>query len=397
MYLPTLDGWRAIAISLVLAAHGIPALYELLGWQAGAASETIQLTGLFGVRIFFCLSGFLITSRLLAEEEHRGQIDLVDFYIRRFFRIVPAAFVMLAVAGLLSFLGIFQITLGRWFSQLLFWANYSSAETNYFVGHFWSLSIEEHFYFVWPGILVLTPPNRRIAVALLGALVIAIWRGVDWKFHLTGATPAEFWARSDIQGDFLLWGAIVALLSRDTRGKALLVWFTDLRIGRYIIAAALLGGPFISMAGWKLHLALLSALGIAISLAIFKTVQRPESSPSRLLECASVRWFGRLSYSTYLWQQLFLCPPALIVSQIQVLQTFPLNLLAVLLSASASHYLIERPFIRIGRQVARRRRASSARSRLAPISTTDRDSALMADHLSSKGANIDTPLRHRSS
>ncbi len=97
-YLPTLDGWRAIAILLVMSDH-VKAL------QPGRSSPAyVPGLGRFGVEIFFAISGLLICSRLLDEEEKTGKIGLKPFYIRRFFRIQPAALLyLLAVLVLTSF------------------------------------------------------------------------------------------------------------------------------------------------------------------------------------------------------------------------------------------------------------------------------------------------------
>ena len=86
---PTLDGWRAIAISLVMFSHGFDALREAFDWLGPYKTESMKGLGLLGVQVFFGLSGFLITSRLLSEEQRHGSISLRQFYARRVFRILP--------------------------------------------------------------------------------------------------------------------------------------------------------------------------------------------------------------------------------------------------------------------------------------------------------------------
>ena len=119
-YLPTLDGWRAIAITLVLFEHGSDSINNVL--NAVGINISIDSVGLLGVQIFFGLSGFLITSRLIASENKYSRISLRSFYIRRAFRILPPALVFLATIGILALLGIIPITFGRWISSLFFFS-----------------------------------------------------------------------------------------------------------------------------------------------------------------------------------------------------------------------------------------------------------------------------------
>src|SRR5580693_5785113 len=87
-HLPTLDGWRAIAIVAVICSHA--------RWPYPGLARVAQY-GPMGVHLFFALSGFLITWCLIQEHQRRGRIDWADFYLRRVFRILPAAFAYLAV------------------------------------------------------------------------------------------------------------------------------------------------------------------------------------------------------------------------------------------------------------------------------------------------------------
>src|SRR5690348_10205789 len=110
-YLPTLDGWRAVAILMVVfchASHGMGIYF---------ANDYF---GIPGVQIFFGLSGFLITSLLLRQEARLGSVSLAGFYTRRVFRIVPAAAVFLATVGIFSLIGLISITFRDWITALLF-------------------------------------------------------------------------------------------------------------------------------------------------------------------------------------------------------------------------------------------------------------------------------------
>ena len=136
--IPSLDGLRAISITLVILSH-------LVKWKH-ISLEVLGSYGALGVHVFFVLSGYLITNLLLHEYERSSTISLRDFYIRRAYRIFPAAFVFLVVVIILYWQQI------RWYhaaAALLYVANMDMARPWIF-GHLWSLSIEEQFYLLWP-------------------------------------------------------------------------------------------------------------------------------------------------------------------------------------------------------------------------------------------------------
>ena len=143
--LPSLDGLRALSIGLVLFAHSHPPeKFEKVAFYCGN----------LGVRIFFVISGFIITWLLLQEAKSNGGISLKDFYIRRIARIFPAYYTYLAVvffldrAGLLNGGSNIQRIL-----NILFLANYGPCEGP--TGVLWSLGVEEQFYLLWPGVFVI--------------------------------------------------------------------------------------------------------------------------------------------------------------------------------------------------------------------------------------------------
>ncbi len=107
-YIPTLDGWRAVAILLVLGCHARDQIFGPNGIWPLPRINTALVHGVLGVDVFFGISGFLITSRLLKEYERRRSIDLGDFYWRRFFRILPAAWTYLAFVFLCAVAGFLQ-------------------------------------------------------------------------------------------------------------------------------------------------------------------------------------------------------------------------------------------------------------------------------------------------
>ena len=162
-HIPALDGIRCVAISLVVLAHA-----------AGTRNFTglevaLEPLGNLGVRIFFVLSGFLISTLLFSELDARGSISLKGFYTRRFFRIFPAYYSFLFVIALLSAGGFVALH----DNDLLHAFSYTSdyyRERSWLVGHTWSLSVEEQFYLLWPLVIVLAGREG----ALRGAAAV-VW------------------------------------------------------------------------------------------------------------------------------------------------------------------------------------------------------------------------------
>lgn len=356
-YLPTLDGWRAVAIALVLFAHASDSIQNAFGTSLLNNSDGLRKLGMLGVQLFFGLSGFLITSKLIDEESRHGRISLKSFYIRRAFRILPASLLFLAVAGALACSGMIDISAGRWLSALLFSANYTHADHSWYLGHFWSLAVEEHFYFLWPtAFLLLRVTDRRVAMAVFLAFLIALWRAVDFKFRITNSSAEVFWGRTDIQADSILWGVLVALLYGDKTWKARLHKFLSIPACWATLVLALLAAEFIQTLNWKVSFLLITVKAILIPLVLLGTVIQHSALPGRILETPVFRWLGRLSYSLYLWQQLFLVWNEDRAPGLAGLQMIPYNFLAVFACATISLLLIENPLIALGHRIALRTR-----------------------------------------
>lgn len=340
-YLPTLDGWRAVAITLVLFAHvRLP----------GNALQSVAAYGAVGVHLFFAISGFLITNRLLEEQEHACSVSQRSFYIRRAFRILPAAFTYLIALCLLGFVRRWiPLSMGQVISSALFFRNYwvEPAAGSWYTGHYWSLSVEEHFYLLWPGLFVALGLRRaRRAVPLL-AIGFAVWRGLDSRFAWVAAlNPAwrDLVGRTDYRADGLLWGCAAAFLWDSQRMRR---WLAGRTRGEYALLpiAAMVGCLAVQPPGYLAFLALLMPVPLLF------TTANPNGWFGRLFEASVVRWFGRLSYSMYLWQMLFLPAYGIPVS-LGWAQTFPVNLVLVLACSCVSYYLVERPSRRLGWRLA---------------------------------------------
>jgi peptidoglycan/LPS O-acetylase OafA/YrhL len=342
-YLPTLDGWRAVAITLVLIDHAFNSTVCAAGSYRWCNRFMVGQTG---VNLFFGISGFLICTRLLQEFERTRTISLRGFYVRRTFRILPAALAYLAVITGLALARQIAVSPTELTASLLFYRNYVGPEAGFYTTHFWSLSMEEQFYLVWPTVLlVLVALPRRWAVACTVTLAagVAVWRQAAVMHDLTvyGQLTRGFFLRTHVRADGLLLGAALALALRPRSRwlERVPLWAWCGLAGLYVMVVAHFGlRPTI----WE------SAL---VPLLIAWTAAHPSALPARILEWPAIRWLGRLSYGIYIWQQFFF-PPADIAAPLRWLQEWPLALPAALLCAAASFYLLERPLIRLGHRLA---------------------------------------------
>ncbi len=362
-YIPTLDGWRAIAILAVIFHHAtlplIPAHPWLRFGDQGAA----------GVDVFFALSGFLICSRLLQENREHGRINLKAFYARRAFRILPPYLTYLATLALMSVVGLVSLHAFDWISCLTFTRNYlQDPFWSWKTGHFWSLSVEEHFYLIFPAALVLTGWQRMRRWLPFFLLAVTAWRMLDYRFHIFDRLLPQvpFPYRSDIRLDGIALGCLAALLVASPNIREAIRRRVNATV-IVVLAAALLVVTFIPVPMSVLVQKLL------ISAVILATVLRPEVWTTRWLEMNWLRWLGRLSYSLYIWQQLFFTPTLTgpgsrylkllfgrfgisgTADHLRILE-LPLLLGAALLMASLSYYVVEQPAMRWGRRVMAARR-----------------------------------------
>lgn len=347
-YIPTLDGWRAIAILSVIIHHATVSFFYPSGPYAnGRALWLSRLLGDKGVEIFFAISGFLICTRLLQEHRKTDRISLKSFYLRRAIRILPPYFLYLAILGVIAALGVIQVEPIEWWSCAFFFRNYIPGPTppftGWYTGHFWSLSIEEHFYLFWPLMLVVCGNKRARSAVVVLAFLVMVWRVLDGRFEWVKL--GYIGHRTDTRLDGLLWGCWVALLldvpaykERITRWFSTWAWLG--------VIAALLGVIWLSPTLADIVAPFL------LPWLLVGTVLHPATPFSRALELAPLRWVGKISYSLYLWQQLFVMGSMKVERPFPMgwLHELPLNILAAFACAAASYYLIERPTIQLGQR-----------------------------------------------
>lgn len=341
-HLPTLDGWRGIAILAVVSSH--------IRWPLPDMVRIGQY-GAMGVHLFFALSGFLITTRLIEEWQRQGRIDWPNFYIRRAFRILPPAFLYLAAIAVLG-LGLHSIPTSG--SQLaasaFFYRNYLTATSPepWYTLHFWSLAVEEHFYLLWPLLLALAGLRRATVAAPLLAIGVGVWRALDEHYNWVAALNPllkDSVRRTDYRLDILLFGCAAALLWSHTAVRAAV---------RRVAGSALVIGILLATAAclyWRPP-AYLTLLAILMALLPVATVARPESWAGRILESPLLSFIGRISYSLYLWQELFF-PVFGVQPTLGWIQTWPWNLIPAFGMALLSYRFVETPSIAYGKKIQR--------------------------------------------
>ncbi len=213
---------------------------------------------------------------------------------------------------------------------------------DWFTAHFWSLSVEEHFYLILPGTLVFVP--KRLRLVALGVMVVA----VDlWRLYRLQTRPLIFLLHhTDTRLDTLLVPAMIAIALSQPQGRALL-----LKICRFWFIPASLLSYLLTWSGHQAWALFFQALLIPIM--ILGTVLYPQGYFARILEFAPIRWLGKISYSLYLWQSmLFIERFFPNYRPLGWMQTSPRRAILLLACATTSYYLVEKPMIKWGHKLA---------------------------------------------
>ncbi|PTY08288.1 hypothetical protein DB347_01510 [Opitutaceae bacterium EW11] len=343
--IPSLDGFRAIAIGLVLlahAAHTLPPEFE-------APKKLLQVGGL-GVSVFFVISGYLITTLMVREEARAGSVDLTEFYLRRAFRILPPFYTYLTVIILLSVLGIFVLAPQVILNGALFITNYKHYWTpndgpNYwFVGHFWTLSLEEQFYLLWPAIFCIAGRRRALPAALVLIGLVQACRVATHYFDAQSRGQIDMMLHTSL--DSLMTGCVMSL-AETNRAYHRMVETLRSSTAAIIALFIVLGPPIAPYFLGQYYAYYLPTIGRllglgSIAVLILWAIHNEGSWAGRVLNSRPFVYVGVLSYSLYLWQQLFLSP----VNH-SWLGQFPQNLLLTFVAAQLSYTLVETPFLRM--------------------------------------------------
>jgi peptidoglycan/LPS O-acetylase OafA/YrhL len=343
---PALDGLRAFAVAGVLLYHGGVA------WMPG---------GFLGVDVFFVLSGYLITSLLLAEWGASRKIDLKRFWLRRARRLLPAAVLVILVSLVVvavflpddaarmrgdALASLFYVN--NWHAILADHSYFAAFDRPSLLQHLWSLAVEEQFYLLWPialgaGLVLL---GRMRLVGVIAALALGSALLMGWIYE-PGHDPTRVYFGTDTHALPLLAGALLAFAWPLGRlGTA-----PPARGARAIIdavAAVALLGLIVAMTQWHDYDPALYPAGIALaallSAGLIAAVVHPESRVGRGLGVAPLRWVGDRSYGIYLWHWpvMVLTRPDLDVPW-SLWLLVPAQILVTVALAAASYRWLEMP------------------------------------------------------
>ena len=347
-----IEGLRAVAVGSVLAYHG---------------AERLVPGGFIGVDVFFVISGFLITSLLVREVEASGRVRLARFWSRRAKRLLPAAAVVLVFSSVVMWL-VGPVTQRRVFGGDIvasagYFVNFRLAarSVDYLaegvavspVQHYWSLSVEEQFYVVWPLLVLVggylarraTSRVRRllfvvIGVTSLASLAISINMTASNRGAAFFATQTRIWE--------LGIGALVALAA--TRLAQLPRWMREVLAGGGLLAIGSSLWLFSDSSSWPSYRPLLPCVGAAA--VIVAGLRGPKTMVGRLLSIRPMVWVGGLSYSIYLWHWPFLIAATSLWGELGIKRS-ALVLAVSLVPAWVVHKLIENP-IRYSREMSSR-------------------------------------------
>jgi peptidoglycan/LPS O-acetylase OafA/YrhL len=299
--------------------------------------------GELGVDLFFVISGYLITGLLLNEMSRTGGISLGDFYLRRAFRILPACYTFLGTLVILNALGVISISLKGLLGAMFFVRNYmvSVNGADWATAQCWSLSVEEQFYLLWPLALILL--SRRQATWLaVGLIAAAPLSRVITYFSLPGLRW-EIIYMTHTRVDTLMFGCLAALLSGSGAFQCSVHRAFALRLPLLATVWVWVVSPLLRFVfeGYYMLTVGYTLEGIGIVLVVIWVVEHPESLAGQLLNSRPLMHLGILSYSMYLWQQWLMRYP------------IPGSLVAVLIAAECSYFLVERPFLRLRQRLLR--------------------------------------------
>ena len=346
----SLDGLRAISILLVILAHASDTMPRVL--TDNLLFSVVLSNSQLGVRVFFVISGYLITTLLMAEKGKKGNVNLKHFYARRILRIFPPFYAYIIVIIILkvffvpdivnSYTAILFAALYLWNYKHLFpggsLAYYDKGL--WYLGHFWTLAMEEQFYIFWP-VTFLKMRKRALIKLLIAILIIMPLLRVITYFAFT-ASRGQITMMLHTGGDTLLIGCLGALLEKTVKFQSWIRYMQHYYIILPVIAFLFIISPYLSLhykGSYYLTLGI-SLDNICIFVFLFWCIYS-NNAFTKLLNSKVFVTVGVLSYSLYIWQQLF------IANYYNVwFVKFPVNIIVAFIVAAGSYYLIEKPVLR---------------------------------------------------
>lgn len=339
-YLPSLDGLRALSIIMVVGSH------VLIGKNIHNTFLNSIFNGALGVGIFFTISGFIITTLLMKEQIDTNSISLKNFYIRRFLRIIPLAYLFLIVLIVLNQIFRMGINFSGFLLAFLFLKNFVGSETDPATTHYWSLSVEEQYYLIFPYFF---KKNRKYYLVFGFALIFLIIPAVVWiHFHVA-------WLSNNLIFSFvfmlmyklplILIGSIFSILF--FKYNHLFKKYSNSLLSLGILVAIItINSDFAILTKVKGFLFTNAITGMLIACLIGINVFENKSIVFKVLNNNAVILIGKLSYSIYIWQQIFTFSiPWANTNNLFGSLTFNLVVLFIVSYLSYNYY--ERPFLKL--------------------------------------------------
>ena len=324
-HIAVLDGWRGISILLVLATHLLP-----LGpkeWKLN------YMTGVMGMALFFILSGFLITTFLLREP------SVGRFLTRRFFRIVPLAWLYLVIA-----LFIVEADGRAWVSHFLFYANLPPQQLTPLTAHLWSVCLEVQFY-IGIALLVAVAGTRGLLLIPLICVTITLMRVFN-EVYASSITYYRF--------DEILSGCLLALAWEGRFGRSL---FRPIRGLSQFLLIPLFVLSCVSQGEWTNYFRPYFA-----ALLVGSTLAHPEGTLARSLNSRVLAYVASISYALYVIHPLLAASWLGSGPLLEKYAKRPLLFAALFLIAHLSTQSFERRWINFGRKLSERFRKAGAGS-----------------------------------
>ncbi|WP_316736077.1 acyltransferase [Pedobacter aquatilis] len=341
-HIPSLDGWRAVAIMMVILGH-----FMLTLEKGGAIHTILKLTaiGNLGVKIFFVLSGFLITTLLIKEKIKYANINLKNFFIRRALRIIPVLYLYLIAVFLVNYLFNLNLTISNFIGPLFYVNNFNFLSGTWITQHTWSLAVEEQFYLVWPAIFKYS--KNRILTCIIIILIIPGFVIVE---YLDPEVGNYILAPFFIPASSIFMGALISLLSFNSYISSKFLISKNFKFGIFIFAIVLIYSIYYFSAKSTYAKFILPFGNILTDFCfiyiILFSIIRKDHFIFKVLNSRIFIQIGIISYSLYIWQQLFIIPKG----NYPILEHyiyFPYNLISVFIFGFLSFYLFEKPFLKL--------------------------------------------------
>ncbi|SDD72956.1 acyltransferase family protein [Pedobacter soli] len=346
-YFPSLDGWRAVAIIMVILGH---AKSTVLNSTAYYRFFERFVYAELGVRIFFILSGFLITSLLLKEFVQNGKIVISNFFIKRALRIFPVLYLyIITICIVNSYFGL-GISNSFFWGMLCYFTNFIMYNNPWLSSHTWSLSVEEQFYLIWP--IIIYAIKKKAWLFSLSLIVLTQLLRVLWyKAGFYQETLGPFLNGADA----IFLGSLLSIVSFKRFINPLAKYWSNqyfhflaifLVFFIYYSLHRGMFGKFLLPFGYILS-------DLAIGYLLLATIINAKGLIYNTLNNAVMVKLGVISYSLYIWQQLFIVPLNY-NPEILPRAQFPFNILISIFVAFLSYYCFEKHFLNLKKRLTNR-------------------------------------------